>query len=130
MRLHTSIKALLILLVLVALLLALAAVLFVGEAAFSLWDRLQAAPAWVMALFAAGLAALGGLSVWVVVLIVRSGRRPRVPERSQVQPIAPTARLTAAQAAVQEILDSVDRDTLIARARNDIRAHLRGESAA
>jgi len=31
-----------------------------------------------------------------------------------------------AKAAVQEILDSVDRDTLIARAREDIRAHLQG----
>lgn len=104
MRLNASIKVLLILLVLLVLLLALAATLFVSEAAFSVWDRMQAASPWVWALYAAGLIALGGVSIWAIVLILRSGGgSAAAAKRAPVVVVDPAQRMASVKAAGADV---------------------------
>lgn len=100
MRIDRAFRIFITLAILLAFVLIMAAVLYLTESFFTVWDRLMAAPPWVVALYAVAVGALVGVTLWLIWRLVVPSRRARLVEAEAV----PTEeglgdRLAAADAA-------------------------------
>lgn len=96
MHLGFALRILIALGLLLGLLLVLAALLFVTESAFNVWNQLQQAPAWFFYAYAGGFGLLGLGGGWLVLRLLRApGRKaPKQAEDKQKPKPVSEAELT------------------------------------
>jgi len=100
MKLDRFIRLSLGLFVLLIFVIAIAAMLFVTESAFNVWDRLLAGPRWVLYLYATAMLSLVCVAVWLTIrLLVRRERKPGKSKVSRLSPEEIKSRLHDAEKA-------------------------------
>ncbi len=126
MKLDTLIRGLLAMAVALVALLMIAALLWLMDTALSVWERLMAAPAWLMVGFWTGLVALAALVLWFswrLLVPRRRARSQRIPSTDPAERLAAAERRGVDVTAARNELERLAQD----RAAGEMTIGLLGE---